>query len=74
MEAEKRLIGSVVSSRCQTYPPTYRVLGFSTKLSQLTLSDQWFGPHACTLEVVGSTPGSATFPFAVCDRKYEAKR
>jgi len=38
-------------------------------LSQLTLSDQWFGPHAVTHEVVGSTPGSATFPSSVCDAK-----
>jgi len=26
--------------------------------SQLTFSEQWFGPQAFTHEVVGSTPGS----------------
>jgi len=35
--------------------------------SQLTFSDPWLGPNAFTHEVVGSTPGSATFPCAVCD-------
>jgi len=57
----------VVSSRCHTYIPIYEVLFPPTHSSQLTFSEQWFGPHAFTHEVVGSAPCSATFPFAVCD-------
>ena len=63
-----------VSSRCHAYIPIYRALLFPTDLSQLTFSDQWFGLQAFTHEVVGSTPGSATFPFAVCDASHTCSR
>jgi len=58
----------VVSSRCHTCTPIDRLLFLPTThhSSQLTFSDQWFGPSASTHEGIGSTPGSTTFPFAVC--------
>jgi len=75
--------GIVVSSRCHTDIPILgRNTGGRTNTSasrynhiwgavspdhssQLNFSDQWFGPHAF---IVGSTPGSATYPVSVCER------
>jgi len=36
--------------------------------------DQWFGPYVLTHEVVGSTPGSPTFPFLVRDCQLSAEK
>ena len=40
---------------------------FPRPLLTACLSDQWRSPQASTHKFVGSTPGSATFPFLVCD-------
>jgi len=48
----------------QSMPHTYPDLYASPDhLSQLTFSDQWFGSHAFTHEVVGSTPDSRVNPI-----------
>ena len=59
--------GPVVSSRCYTYIHIYVVVfPPSTHHSWPFRSARWspvFHPY-----VVGSTPGSSTFPFLICDR------
>ena len=57
--------GCCEQSLPRMYPDIEGVV--SRSLITSDLSDQWLGPQAFTHEVVGSTPGSATFPFLVCD-------
>jgi len=60
-------VRTVVSSRCHTYIPIHRVLFPPTTSHSWPFLIGGSVLQASTHEVVGSTSGPATFPFAVCD-------